>query len=335
MSNALTTPEQVQAVVGQLNAPRDLKVIDHLDSHAQRWVGLSPLVCLTLSRDTDISVTLGGGPQGFVQIPDAHHLLLPLALLDDSAAARPGTSFGALLLVPGMNETLRINGTVLAIEGDMARLQVAECFLHCAKALMRSDFWQPASSQSTPTQPPAFLSASRFMALATRAADGSADLSPKGDPAGALLQACEQHVCFADRPGNRRIDSFRNIVSQPQIALLAMIPGCLQVVEACGTAELNTSDSLRAAFQVREATPKLVTRVSVDSIVLRHSPALARARLWPAADAPAGLNGADIFKAHIQLNRSGGEAGDKIRAAIAVPGALEQGLSEDYKHNLY
>ena len=148
MSDALTTPEQVQAVVGQLNAPRDLKVIDHLDSHAQRWIGLSPLVCLTLSQDTDISVTLGGGPQGFVQIPDAHHLLLPLALLDDSAAVRSGASFGALLLVSGMNETLRINGTVLAIEGDIARLQVAECFLHCAKALMRSDFWQPASSPS-------------------------------------------------------------------------------------------------------------------------------------------------------------------------------------------
>ncbi len=224
---------------------------------------------------------------------------------------------------------------VLAIEGDIARLQVAECFLHCAKALMRSDFWQPASSPSTPTQPSAFLAASRFMTLATQAADGSADLSPKGDPAGALLKASEQHVCFADRPGNRRIDSFRNIVSQPRIALLAMIPGCLQVVEACGTAELSTSDNLRAAFRVREATPKLVTRMSVDSIALRHSPALARARLWPVVGAPAGLNGADIFKAHIQLNRSGGEAGDKVRAAIAVPGALEHGLSEDYKHNLY
>lgn len=335
MSDALTTPEQVQAVVGQLNAPRDLKVIDHLDNHAQRWIGLSPLVCLTLSQDTDISVTLGGGPQGFVQIPDAHHLLLPLALLDDSAAVRSGASFGALLLVSGMNETLRINGTVLDIEGDMARLQVAECFLHCAKALMRSDFWQPASSPSTPTQPSAFLAASRFMTLATQAADGSADLSPKGDPAGALLKASEQHVCFADRPGNRRIDSFRNIVSQPRIALLAMIPGCLQVVEARGTADLSTSDNLRAAFRVREATPKLVTRMSVDSIALRHSPALARARLWPVVGAPAGLNGADIFKAHIQLNRSGGEAGDKVRAAIAVPGALEHGLSEDYKHNLY
>ncbi|WP_425055161.1 hypothetical protein [Pseudomonas abyssi] len=114
-----------------------------------------------------------------------------------------------------------------------------------------------------------------------------------------------------------------------------MIPGCLQVVEACGTAELSTSDNLRAAFRVREATPKLVTRMSVESIALRHSPALARARLWPVAGAPAGLNGADIFKAHIQLNRSGGEAGDKVRAAIAVPGALEHGLSEDYKHNLY
>ena len=104
----------------------------------------------------------------------------------------------------------------------------------------------------------------------------------------------------------------------------------MQVVEACGTAELSTSDNLRAAFRVREATPKLVTRMSVDSIALRHSPALARARLWPVVGAPAGLNGADI-----QLNRSGGEAGDKVRAAIAVPGALEHGLSEDYKHNLY
>ncbi|UJJ32743.1 pyridoxamine 5'-phosphate oxidase family protein [Halopseudomonas maritima] len=335
MSDAPSTPEQVQAIVGKLATPRDLKVIDHLDSHAQRWIAASPLLYLTLGQDAAIAITLGGGPPGFVQVADQQHLLLPLTLLDDSAAVRPGAAFGTLFLVSGMNETLRINGQVLAVEGDQARLQVHECFLHCAKALLRSDFWQAAAAEDAPSQPQDFLAASRFMALATLAADGSADLSPKGDPAGRLLQAGDQHVCFADRPGNRRIDSFRNIVSQPQVALLALIPGCAQVVEVCGSAALSTSDSLRADFRVQDATPKLVTRVSVDSITLRHSPALEQARLWPAATPPAGLNGADIFKAHIQLNRTRGVAAKLARTAISIPGALEKGLREDYKKNLY
>src|SRR3546814_15301730 len=68
-------------------------------------------------------------------------LSIPLAMLDDPALAVPGASFGSLFLVPGIGETLRINGRVAAVADGVARIAVAECYIHCAKALIRSGFW--------------------------------------------------------------------------------------------------------------------------------------------------------------------------------------------------
>lgn len=76
----------------------------------------------------------------------------------------------------------------------------------------------------------AFVAASRFMALATVGAEGRADVSPKGDPAGCMAQLDGDRLWFADRPGNRRVDSFRNIVDQPQAALALLVPGATAVV---------------------------------------------------------------------------------------------------------
>src|SRR3546814_14851297 len=88
----------------------------------------------------------------------------------------PGACFGSLCPVTVIGETLRINGRVAAVADGAARIAVTECYVHCAKALIRSGFWSATPSPAAPATPGAFTAAARFMALATIDAAGCADL---------------------------------------------------------------------------------------------------------------------------------------------------------------
>ena len=112
-----------------------------------------------------------------------------------------------------------------------------ECYLHCAKAIIRSNFWEPDLPPEVPASASDFLTVSRFVALATIDNQGRADVSPKGDPAGSMIRLRDGTAWYADRPGNRRLDSFRNILSQPQVAAALLIPGAARLALISGSAE--------------------------------------------------------------------------------------------------
>ncbi|MDP9139548.1 MAG: pyridoxamine 5'-phosphate oxidase family protein, partial [Pseudomonadota bacterium] len=282
-----------------------------------------------------IDITVGGGEPGFVQAPDPKRLRLPLALLDDPQFAQVGRGFGSLFLTPGIDETLRVNGRVAAVGGDAIEIDVEECYLHCAKALMRSKFWAAQPQGGSPGDVAGFIAESRFMALATIDRDGRADVSPKGDPAGAMLKLHDGAAWYADRPGNRRVDSFRNLLTQPNLAALVLIPGSARVAVLHGTAQITTGAAMREAFAVGERVPKIVTRVQQPTLELRDSAALARARPWPSAPAPADIDPAAMFVAHVKESKARGLQATIARAALNVPGLMEKGLQHDYKNNLY
>jgi predicted pyridoxine 5'-phosphate oxidase superfamily flavin-nucleotide-binding protein len=186
-----------------------------------------------------------------------------------------------------------------------------------------------------PDDAAALLAASRFMALATIDGQGRADVSPKGDPSGALIRLQNGVACYAERPGNRRADSFRNILVQPRIAAAALIPGAAQVAILTGTARLTTDAALRESFAVNGKTPLLATCIEGARLAVRPSAALQRARLWPAAPRPDGINPAAMFAAHVRLNKTRGLGATLARAAVSVPGLMQRGLDRDYKTNLY
>lgn len=276
---AITTVAEMEGVIGKTPPPMHLKVIDHLDPGALRWISESPLMFASFGDGANVGVTLAGGLPGFAS-GDAQELRVPIALLDDPALARPGAAFGSLFLVPGIGETLRVNGRVASADADQVHVAVDECYGHCAKALIRSELWAAQPAQA-PDDAAAFVEASRFMALATIGAEGRADLSPKGDPAGCMVRLDGETLWFADRPGNRRVDSFRNIIGQPRVALAALIPGPARIAIARGRARLTTDEAARERFTVRDKTPLVAIGVETDAIELRDSPALARANLWP------------------------------------------------------
>ncbi|SEH17298.1 hypothetical protein SAMN05428974_2131 [Sphingopyxis sp. YR583] len=324
----------LEAILGKAPPAVSLKVIDHVDATARRWLAASLLMFAGFGDSDDIAITLGGGDAGFAAA-DAATLSVPLTALDDPALAVPGTSFGSLFLVPGIGETLRINGRVAAIDGGAAKIAVEECYVHCAKALIRSGFWSATPTNAAPDAPHAFAAEACFMALATMDAACNADLSPKGDPAGAMAHVTGDQLWFADRPGNRRTDSFRNLIVQPRIAAAMLIPGASAVAIVRGAAMLTDDETARASFAVQGKIPLLATRVDNVDIAIRPSAALARAKLWPAAAAPADIKPAKMFAEHVRLNKDKGIGARLAGAFVSVPGLMQRGLDKDYKDNLY
>lgn len=328
----LTTIDQVQQRVGKLPAPRDLKVIDHIDEHARRWLSFTSFGFLAFGHAGSIQLTMAGDNNGFITTPDSKHLSIPLSAIDDASIAVPGSSFGALFLIGAMEETLRINGKVVETTHGHAILAVEECYLHCAKAFRRSDFWHP--TYITNNEPLDFFQHASFLVIASINNHGQADVSPKGDPE-KILKTDNADICFADRPGNRRIDSFRNIIEQPLVSVIALVPGHTEVFAINGRAELRTDDYLMQSFEIQGKAPKLVTRIAPDSTHSKTSPAMRRASLWSVTDAPQDLNPAEIFKDHMKKSRENSLQAKVARAAISLPGAMEKGLAFDYKNNLY
>jgi PPOX class probable FMN-dependent enzyme len=125
-----------------------------------------------------------------------------------------------------------------------------------------------------------FVERSPFMCLATSAPDGSCDVSPRGDPAGFVRILDERTVLIPDRPGNRLADSLRNILVNPHVGLLFMIPGVDDTFRINGRATLVTDEELLADSTVEGKPPKLGILVEIEECYTQCSKALIRSDLW-------------------------------------------------------
>jgi uncharacterized protein len=126
----------------------------------------------------------------------------------------------------------------------------------------------------------AFIERSPFMLLGTSAADGRCDVSPKGDRPGFVLALDDTTLVIPDRPGNRRLDSLQNIVANPHVGLLFVIPGMDETLRVNGTAEIVQDDDLLARLAVDGKRPQLAIVVRVEETFLHCARSFLRARLW-------------------------------------------------------
>lgn len=330
--SVLSTRAQLEECFGKPQALVMAKTITHLDPGALSWIGASAIMIASLAYEDDIDVVIGGGSPGWAS-GDRQYLSLPADGLDAPERFVPGAGFGSIFLVPSLNELLRVNGRVASNDGAEIRVAVEECYIHCGKALIRSGFWSATPSEAANDDIGTLAKHCSFIGLATSDAGSHADLSPKGDPAGLMVRMDGDTLSFADRPGNKRIDSFRNIIDRPRIAAAMLCPGTDQVAIVKGAAQITDDVAARDRFAVDDKVPELVTQMRDITVDRRTSKALARASLWPAPAAPEGLSGGKIAAGHLKLGK--GLAGKLAGAVMSMPGLVERELAKDYKNNLY
>lgn len=128
-----------------------------------------------------------------------------------------------------------------------------------------------------------FIEAAPFVALAT-SGPGGLDCSPRGDRPGFVRVVDERTVMLPDRRGNNRIDSLRNVLTDPRVALLFLVPGVAEALRINGRATISVDPALLASFAVEERAPRSVLVVRVESVYYQCAKSIVRSRLWdPAA----------------------------------------------------
>lgn len=125
----------------------------------------------------------------------------------------------------------------------------------------------------------AFIEKAPFVAVATCGPEGL-DCSPRGDPPGFVRVIDERTLALPDRRGNNRVDTLRNLVRDPRISLLILIPGVNETLRINGRAEIVIDADLCASFAIGEKLPRSVVVVKVDRIYFQCQKALVRSRLW-------------------------------------------------------
>jgi PPOX class probable FMN-dependent enzyme len=125
----------------------------------------------------------------------------------------------------------------------------------------------------------AFVEAAPFVALASAGA-GGLDVSPRGDAAGFVAVADDRTLLLPDRRGNNRIDTLRNVVEDPRVALLFLVPGVGETLRINGRAEISVEPALLDRFAVEGKAPRTVMVVRVESVFFQCSKAIVRADLW-------------------------------------------------------
>jgi uncharacterized protein len=157
-----------------------------------------------------------------------------------------------------------------------------------------------------------FIEAAPFFALATCGSEGL-DCSPRGDAPGFVRVADAKTLHIPDRRGNNRIDSLRNIISDPRVALLFLIPGVGETIRVIGRASISTDPALTQSFIVNDKTPRTVIVVAVERVFYQCTKAIVRSKLWD----PAGhidrksLPSAGAILAEISGGKIGGPEHDR------------------------
>ncbi|MCA0246094.1 MAG: pyridoxamine 5'-phosphate oxidase family protein [Proteobacteria bacterium] len=158
----------------------------------------------------------------------------------------------------------------------------------------------------------AYIEAAPYAALATSGPEGL-DCSPRGDKPGFVRVHDERTLMLPDRRGNNRIDSLRNIVRDPKVALLFMIPGIGNTLRVNGRAHLSVEPGLLESFAVEEKAPRSVTVIEVEAVYFQCARALVRSELWnPERHVdPKSLPSAGQILAALSQDRVGGEKYDR------------------------
>jgi PPOX class probable FMN-dependent enzyme len=167
------------------------------------------------------------------------------------------------------------NGSKPHVVSTMAELE----------ALYTEGVYPPARAKETDRITKAYralVEASPFFALATNGPNGL-DCSPRGDPKGFVRVVDERTIVVPDRRGNNRIDSLRNLIHDPRVALLFLIPGVSETLRIMGRATISTDPELCGSFLMQGKAPRSVLVIAVEQVFFQCAKAIVRSKLWDPA----------------------------------------------------
>jgi PPOX class probable FMN-dependent enzyme len=170
----------------------------------------------------------------------------------------------------------------------------------------------------------AFIARSPLVLLATANARGELDVSPKGDAPGFVVVDDPQTLLLPDRPGNRLAYGFHNILEQPRVGLIFLVPGVSETLRVNGDAEITRDPALRERLTAGGKPAVLVTRIRVRECFFHCGKAFIRSALWKPESWPIGVK-AEIGKQFARVLRGDAQLAD----------AIDAGLADDYAKNLY
>lgn len=173
-----------------------------------------------------------------------------------------------------------------------------------------------------------FVARSPFLCIGTQSADGLADVSPRGDPCGFVKILDDNTLLIPDRPGNNRLDTQANILANPAVGLLFMVPGFDDTLRINGTAVLTWDPDLLALMAVNDRVPSLAIVVTIAEVFLHCAKAFRRAKLWDPSQRQDRSDMPSLVK--IILDQTTGAPNDP-----AEQQKIDADLEEDYRRSMY
>jgi uncharacterized protein len=172
-----------------------------------------------------------------------------------------------------------------------------------------------------------FIRRSPFVCVGTQDANGKADVSPRGDPAGFVRILDDKTLAIPDRPGNNRLDTLSNILANPNVGLLFIIPGFDDTLRINGQAQLVTDPELLDSMAMNGRSPKLAIVVQVGEVFLHCAKAFRRSKLWDPGHFQDRSAMPSLMK--IILDQTGGAPGE------AEMQKRDADLEADYRTSMY
>jgi len=161
---------------------------------------------------------------------------------------------------------------------DMAKIETIE---------QLRQHYRPAMERAVAKQMPTlerhsrrYIELSPFVTVSSCGADGRLDVSPRGEAPGFVHVLDDQTLAIPDRPGNNRLDTLQNLIANPQIGLMFVIPGVKEILRVNGTAEVRDDQELKQRFEVNGRSPLMVIVVKTQEVYLHCAKALSRSQLW-------------------------------------------------------
>lgn len=173
-----------------------------------------------------------------------------------------------------------------------------------------------------------FLARSPFLCMGTQSQNGMADVSPRGDPRGFVKVLDDKTLLIPDRPGNNRLDTQSNILANPAVGLLFMVPGFDDTLRVNGTATLTRDPDLLALMAVNDRVPTLAIVVTVSEVFLHCAKAFRRSKLWDASQRQDRSEMPSLVK--IILDQTTGAPADPEEQK-----KIDDDLEEDYRKSMY